>query len=75
MRITLDIRDNINPIIALECVKEVIKIGRVSNNGKMYSYATTFITKYGEIGVYTREYRKSDCFLICKIKHNNIKQL
>ena len=64
MRIYLDIRDNINPTTALECVKKVIEQGKISNNGKSYSYATLFDTNKGEIMVATRQYRKNNCFLI-----------
>ena len=66
MKIHLDIRDDISPTIALECVREVVADGRVSNNGKMYCYATQFDTSTGRIWVITRRYRKSDCFLIKK---------
>lgn len=68
MRIHLDIRDGIPPEIALECVKQVVAEGRVSNNGKMYCYATKFSTPKGEIWVLTRLYRKSDCFVIYRDK-------
>ena len=66
MKIHLDIRHDISPIIALECVKWVIAQGKISNNGKSYSYATTFDTREGEVCVATRPYRKSSCFLIYK---------
>lgn len=66
MRIHLDIRDDISPTMALEAVKQVVAHGRVSNNGKMYCYATLFDTSEGKIVVSTREYRKSDCFMVYK---------
>jgi len=66
MKIHLDIRNGISPAIALECVKQVVREGRISNNGKMYAYATTFDTNEGEVWVASRPYRKSDCFLIYK---------
>ena len=66
MKIHLDIRNGISPELALECVKQVIAQGKISNNGKMYCYATTFKTNEGEIWVATKPYRKSDCFLIYK---------
>lgn len=68
MKIHLDIRNDISPEIALECVKQVIAQGKISNNGKMYCYATTFSTNEGEIWIATRPYRKSDCFVIYKNK-------
>lgn len=67
MRIEVDIWDGINPITALECVKQVIQEGKVSEgeNGKMYyCWATTFNTPFGELVVYTRQYRKNDCFRV-----------
>ena len=65
-KIHIDIRNNIDKTIALDCVKQVIQQGKISNNGKSYCLATTF--KYGdeEIWVHTRPYRKSDCFLVYK---------
>lgn len=66
MKIHLDIRNDISQKIALECVKQVIAQGRISNNGKMYCYATSFSTNEGDIWVVTRQYRKSDCFVIYK---------
>ena len=66
MKIHIDIRHDISPTIALECVRQVIAQGKVSNNGKSYCYATTFNTSEGEIWVSTRQYRKSDCFLVYK---------
>ena len=66
MKIHLDIRHDISPTIALECVRQVIAQGKISNSGKSYCYATTFNTGEGEICVATRPYRKSNCFLIYK---------
>ena len=61
MRIHLDIRNDIPPTIALECVKQVIESGRIP-----HCYVTTFDTNVGEVLVTTRENRKSDCFIIFK---------
>ena len=66
MKIHIDIRDNIPPNIALRYVTWVVEEGRVSAQGKMYAYATTFDTCLGEIWVAARPYRKSDCFLVYK---------
>ena len=66
MKIHIDIRHNISPIIALECVRQVIAQGKISADGKSYCYATTFATDEGEVCVENRPYRKSDCFLIYK---------
>ena len=66
MKIHLDIRDNISPSLALDCVKQVLERGKISADGKSFFYATTFDTDEGEVWVATRPYRKSDCFLIYK---------
>lgn len=71
MRISVDIQDNIAPTLALECVKQVVRDGRISQgeHGKMYyCWATTFDTNEGEVEVWTRQYRKSDCFRVMKHK-------
>lgn len=66
MKIHIDIRHNISPTVALECVRQVIAQGKISADGKSYCYATTFDTDKGEVWVAIRPYRKSDCFLIYK---------
>lgn len=66
MKIHIDIRHNISPTIALECVRQVIEQGKISANGKSYCYATTFDTSNGEVWVAVRPYRKNDCFLVYK---------
>ena len=66
MKIHLDIRHDIAPTIALECVKQVIMQGKISASGKSYCYATTFNTNEGEVWVAVRPDRKSNCFLIYK---------
>lgn len=69
-RIHIDIRDDVDPVVALECVRSVVAMGRVSKNGTMYCYGTSFMTEDGLVWVYTRDYRKSDCFYVCKDKRN-----
>ena len=64
MKIHIDIRNDIPANIALRCVTRVVEEGRVSAQGKMCAYATTFDTCLGEIWVAARPYRKSDCFLV-----------
>ena len=66
MKIHIDIRHDISPSLALECIKQVIEEGKVSGNGESYCYATIFDTADGEIWVHPRPYRKSDCFLVYK---------
>jgi len=75
MRVIIDIRDDIAPNIALECVKQVIARGRISGkNNDKFCWLTTFTCKNNEeIVVYVRDYRKSDCFLVyLNDKKNNI---
>ena len=73
MKIHIDIRDDIPANIALRCITQVVEQGRISAQGKMYPYATTFDTYLGEIWVAARPYRKSDCFIVYKNKTNKEK--
>ena len=66
MKIHLDIRNDISPTLALECVRLVMAQGKVSADETSYCYATTFDTSEGEVWVAVRPYRKSKCFLIYK---------
>ena len=70
MRIYLDIRDDIKPETALECVKQVVEAGKISNDGKSYCWLTTFSDGKEELIVCTRPYRKNTCFAIYK-EHRN----
>jgi hypothetical protein len=63
MKIIIDIRDDIPHETAMERVMYVIQQGRVSKKGKLFCYVTTW--KDG-IKVYTRDYRKNDCFVVLK---------
>ena len=71
MKIHIEIRNDISPTTAVECVRKVIAMGKLSANGKFYCYATTFDTNEGEVWVATRLHRKSDCFLVYK---NNMEE-
>lgn len=67
MRIEVKIRDGINPITVLKCVKQVVAEGGTSRDGKgksYYCWATSFLTHEGPVMVHTRNYRKNNCFLI-----------
>lgn len=71
MKIEIDIRDGIRPVIAIEAVRQVVQEGRISQGerGKMYyCWAMTFDSLEGEIVVCTRQYRKNDCFVVYKKK-------
>jgi len=72
MKIHIQIRNNIDPDLALSKVKQVIEQGKISNDGKNYCCITEWTD---DIVVYTRENRKSDCFVVYKKgeygKHSN----
>ena len=59
---TIKIEDNIPDIIAITLVKEVIRRGKISNNGTSYCYLTVL----GNICVETQQYRKTPCFRVYK---------
>ena len=63
MRIHIEIRNDINPALALTKVKQVIEQGKISNDGKNYCWITEWTD---DIVVYTRDNRKSDCFVVYK---------
>jgi len=62
-KIIIDIRDDIDELTAISRVKHVISEGRVSKDKTLYCYATTW---HDGIKVYTRDYRKNDCFIVTK---------
>jgi hypothetical protein len=64
-RITIEIRDGIDPSDALRRVAHVVQNGRVSNNGLSYCYGTIWADG---VQVHTRQYRKTDCFVVLKRK-------
>lgn len=63
---TIRIEDDIPDLTAIRCVEQVIKAGKISDNGKCYCYATTFSTPLGEVVVATLRNRKSPCFRVYK---------
>lgn len=70
-KIHIEIRDDISPSIAVECVNQVIIEGKVSHDTKgkaYYCWATRFATSEGNLVVSVRPYRKSDCFVVYKYK-------
>lgn len=70
-KIYIDIRGNISPNVALEAVRQVVANGKVSTGEKgkkYYCWATEFETPEGDVIVYTRQYRKNDCFMVYKQK-------
>ena len=59
---TIKIEDNIPDIVAISLVREVIRRGKISNNGTNYCYLTVF----GNICVKPQQYRKTPCFRVYK---------
>ena len=59
---TIKIEDNIPDLVAITLVKEVIRRGKISNNGTSYCYLTVL----GKICVETQQYRKTPCFRVYK---------
>lgn len=76
MKIEIEIRDDISPNIALDCVGNVISKGRISkgaNNKMYYCWCSTFsIFNIDDIdykvAVWVRNNRKNDCFIVSKNK-------
>jgi hypothetical protein len=65
----IEIKDGIDPVVALKLVTEVVEMGKISEgeHGKMYyCWWTSFNVNGEEIHVQCRQYRKSDCFLVRK---------
>ena len=68
-KIQIEIRDDINPSIAVQCVKQVIDMGRISHDskgGEHYCWATRFASTKGNLVVSVRPYTKNDCFVVYK---------
>jgi hypothetical protein len=63
MKIHIDVRNDINPALALSKVRHVIEQGKISNDGKNYCWITEWSD---DIVVSVRENRKSDCFVVYK---------
>ena len=71
MKIIINIEDDISPSIALMCVQNVIRLGKIShyNNDKAhYNWVTDFNSSQGDIRVSIIPYRKSDSFRVYKIE-------
>jgi len=64
-RIIIDVRDNIDPAVALLYVGNVIYQGKISKDNTQYCWLTTF---HDGTQVITRDNRKSNCFVVCKDK-------
>jgi len=64
-RIIIDVRDDIDPAVALLRVGNVIHQGKISKDNTQYCWLTTF---HDGTQVITRDNRKSDSFVVCKDK-------
>jgi hypothetical protein len=64
-RIIIDVRDDIDPGVALLRVGNVIHQGKISKDNTEYCWLTTF---HDGTQVITRDNRKSNCFVVCKDK-------
>ena len=63
--------DDISPSIALSCVQNVVRLGKVSHDTKgraYYCWVTEFSSSEGDIRVSIIPYRKSDSFRVYKMK-------
>jgi len=61
-KLIIDNQSTAMDLDVIDCVKEVIAMGRVSNHGKQYCYVTIFDTPY--VAVYTGLNPLSDRFTI-----------
>jgi hypothetical protein len=70
----IDIRDGIPDAIAVECVLNVVKNGKISkgeHGKKYYCWITVLETPVGMVVVSTRQYRKGDCFVVYKYREDD----
>lgn len=70
MKIIIDIKDSINPQVAIERVKHVINEGKISNNGKNFSYLTVW---EDNVSIFARKNLKSDTFVVYNTRKYGIK--
>jgi hypothetical protein len=63
-KLIIDNRTELSDLVAIEIVKSVIELGRISNKEKQYCYGTTFNLEGKEYGVWTSLNKKSDRFVI-----------
>ena len=63
MKIHIQVKNDIDPALALSRIKQVIEQGKISNDGKNYCWITEWSD---DIVVSVRENRKSDCFVVYK---------
>lgn len=63
-KIIVENKSNISDSEVLKYVSSVIQKGRISSNGKQYSYMSTFGYGAGMYAIYTDLNKKSDRFVI-----------
>ena len=63
-KIIIQNESNLSLLDAIECVKQVVGLGRISNNGTQYCYLTKFTIEGREYDVYASRNGKSDKFKI-----------
>jgi len=68
MKFIIENRSDLQEWQVLMLVQSVIDAGRISNDGKQYCYVTSFKVNNGEYLVVTDLNKKSDRFVITKIK-------
>jgi len=64
MKVIIDNRSDLTMSHALDLVKKVISMGRISNNGKQYCYLTAVPHYDGNIHIVTDLNKCSDRFVI-----------
>lgn len=67
-KIIIHVEDGIDEQKALGLVKDVVSMGRISNKGKQYCYATVCDTTDGKIVIWTKLNKSSDVFILQKEK-------
>jgi len=69
-KLIIENRTDMPDLEAMWYVMEVMRDGRVSNDGKQYCYATVW--KHSKIVVYTDLNKKSDRFVVEDYEHENL---
>jgi len=66
-RLIIKNNTDLSDLECLDFIKETIKLGRISNNGKAYCYVTIFNYDNKQYQVSTTLNKKSDTFIFYKI--------
>ena len=70
MKLIIKNNSDISDITVLTLIQEVIKNGRISNNGKQYCYLTSFDIDNQEYHIVTDLNKCSDVFIFYKASKN-----